>query len=802
MENNNCTQGLYSYQNANLSDEEVIKHFVVRKHEYDRIISEIRRDDMSGSIQHYLLIGRRGSGKSTLLSRIKAEVNLDEKLNKKLIVVYLSEEQAGVYRLHDLWDLILRDLDARKIKIDNPLWTAVEEDTAAYSKSLYYSIQKTLKKENRKLLLLLDNIDRIFDNIGEDAHLLRELLTNYKDLRIIGGSTRMSEHYWRYDKPFYQFFRIIRMESLTKEEVHQLLQYWSDCLNQPEIKQFIEKNPGKIETIRVLTDGMPRTLQNFIEILIDRRNQNGFEYLRMILDRATPVYQERLNYLPPAQRKIVLELSNFWDAVKVNQIIQACKMPGKTISAQLNNLVQNEIVEKIKGLKKDNLYRLSERFFNLWLLMTQGGPREKRQVRYLTVFLESWYDQSELLALCKEHLESLDSGKLRPGYAAIMATALAHSKFLSISERDAVIQKTRSLKESIAAYLDFLPPSSMEIYDQVKKKISSGDLSGARLLLDSIEQEDPLKDFAHGFICQNEKDFSNAEKHYLFAIAKGQIIPLFNLAILYKDTNRNEEAEKYYLLAIAKGDVKALYNLAILYQDTGRNEEAEKYYLLAIEKGIVEAFYNLAILYEDTGRNEEAEKYYLLAIEKGHLAALINLALLFNNTNRNEEAEKYFLLAIEKGEVIALYNLAVLYYTSNKNKSEALALFDKYLLKSDDLQAKAFQLVLLLWSGNITLFLKKFPLLLPELIDKNEVVLLDALFQDCLIHHQSTYLWQWFSHPEYGEKLKEMIKPVYYVFASYIEGQEEETLKPGPELEESITGISNYILERQKFYYG
>ena len=43
---------------------------------------------------------------------------------------------------------------------------------------------------------------------------------------------------------------------------------------------------------------------------------------------------------------------------------------------------------------------------------------------------------------------------------------------------------------------------------------------------------------------------------------------------------------------------------------------------------------------------------------------------------------------------------------------------------------------------------------------------------------------------------------VYYVTACFIEGQEEETLKPGPELEESITGIRNYILERQKFYYG
>jgi tetratricopeptide (TPR) repeat protein len=802
MENNNCIQGLYSYQNANLSDEEVIKHFIVRKNEYELIISEIRRDNMSGSIQHYLLIGRQGSGKSTLLSRIKAEINLDEKLNKKLIVVYLSEEQAGVYRLHDLWDLILRDLNARNITTDHPQWSVVEEDTASYSRSLYLSIQKALKSKNRKLVLLLDNIDRIFDNIGDDAHLLRELLTNYKDLRIIGGSTRMSEHYWKYDKPFYQFFRIIRLDSLTSQEVRTLLDYWSRCLNLPAITQFIEKNPGKIETIRVLTDGMPRTLQHFIEILIDRTHQNGFEYLRLILDRASPLYRDRLNYFPPAQRKVVLELSNFWDAVRVSQLTEACKMPGKLVSAQLSQLVKAEVVEKISGPRRENLYRIAERFFNLWLLMTQGGPREKRQVRYLTVFLESWYDQAELLSICEEHLVNLDAGKLKPSYAAMMSTALAHSKYITFLERDSLIEKTISLKDSVKEYIDFLPPASEVIFKEMWKKFHEGDFASARSIINNLEQEDSVKFLILGFISTAEKDYSIAEKYYLLAIDKGNVYAFNHLAILYKNTGKINEAEKYYLLAIDKGHVDALNNLAILYKNMGRKDDAEKYYLLAIEKGNIGALNNLANLYSDLGRNDEAEKYYLVAIEKGIVDALYDLALHYKDMSRYDEAEKYFLLAIEKGNVDALYNVTVLYYVLNKNKSEALDLIGKYLLKSNDFQAKAFQLVLFLWSGNIPLFLEKFPPLLSDLILNNEIKWLKGLFEDCLIHHQSAYLWQWFTHPEFGEKLKEMIKPVYFVVASLMEGQEEETLKPGPELTEAISGIKDYIAARQKFYYG
>ncbi|MBK8415018.1 MAG: hypothetical protein IPL22_11350 [Bacteroidetes bacterium] len=58
------------------------------------------------------------------------------------------------------------------------------------------------------MILLIDNIDRVFDSIGQtsDAALLRELLMNFKDIRMIGASTVMSEQFWRYDMPFYEFF--------------------------------------------------------------------------------------------------------------------------------------------------------------------------------------------------------------------------------------------------------------------------------------------------------------------------------------------------------------------------------------------------------------------------------------------------------------------------------------------------------------------------------------------------------------------------------------------------------------------
>ncbi|MCL2652044.1 MAG: hypothetical protein FWD60_13615, partial [Candidatus Azobacteroides sp.] len=99
------------YQNSNADNYESIKAgFIVRKLEYETIISSLEKRKTGDSIQHELILGRRGSGKSTLLKRIEVEITENKKLNKKYIPVNLAEEQAGIYRLMDLWEQVLREL--------------------------------------------------------------------------------------------------------------------------------------------------------------------------------------------------------------------------------------------------------------------------------------------------------------------------------------------------------------------------------------------------------------------------------------------------------------------------------------------------------------------------------------------------------------------------------------------------------------------------------------------------------------------------------------------------------------------
>jgi TPR repeat protein len=661
---------LIQYQNANQSYDEVIKNFIVRQKEFQRVIDDILTTKDGSSFQHYVFVGRRGSGKSTLLRRIQAEISTNDNLNHKYIAVNLGEEQSGIYRLYDLWDYVIRDLNSVGYNIPKIDFRLFKDDMKAYTKALHQQVISSLQTQKKKLILLVDNIDRVLDNRGsqEDAALLRELLMNFKDIRIIGSSTVMSEHFWRYDMPFYEFFSIKRIEALTLDEVKKLMIHWSNVKNLPEIENLITKYPGKIQSIRMLTDGMPRTMLLFVDMLINRPEQNGYNYLQLIVDRATPIYQERLSQLSPAQNKVLTELAFVWDAASVEELIPKCNMDGKTISALLNQLSQSRHVEKIKGNTKNLLYRLEERFFNLWFNMTQGGPQQRIEAKALTDFLEKWYNDSELKNICADFVGSVKNGSLKRDYAESMTLALLHSEKINDQEKENLY---KTISKSGLVDINVLGEPSKyygKKEDELKKISDEKDYKKIIELLPISDKEKGVKYFGIGYLYYFLNDFYNAEKYSLLAIEKGNKDSLFFLANLYKKQGKEKEAKQYYLLAIEKEDIGALVNLANLYKEQGKGKEAEQYYLLAIEKGDLDALFNLANLYKEQGKEKEAEQYYLLAIEKEDIGALVNLALLYQKQGKEKEAELYYLLAIKKENIYALNNLALLYEKQGKEK--------------------------------------------------------------------------------------------------------------------------------------
>ncbi len=684
MTSSQFSDKLYYYQSANNDNKSIKKNFVIRISEYQQIISALKIKKSKDPLQHELILGRRGSGKSTLLKRIQVEIEENQILSNKYIAINLAEEQSSIYRLFDLWLEVIQEFNEQfDAKINLTDYSHFKSDDE-YTRYLYKEIHTSLKKNKKKLVLLVDNFDRIIENFTDDGNLLRETLINYNDIQLVAGSTRMSEHFWKYDQPFYEFFRRHSLEALSTNEMIKLILHWSNTLNIKELKTFAKHNKGKIEAVRILTDGLPRTLQFFIEILLDNSYLYGYEYLKKIMDKVTPIYQERLNTLPPQLRKIVTEMAFIWNSCTTKELVGKCKMSSKLISANLKTLVDKGIVTKIETGKKNHLYQISERFFNMWFIITQGNPKQKRKAKWLSIFLENWYSNDEFRKLTFEHIQNLKNNKITYDKAILISKAISQSKYTSLKQRDQIIELLENLEKTNKDCLIQLPKKYKEIEKEIKKQFVLKEYEKAIEIAKEIEnEEDGIKFFILGLLYDNQECYKDAEKFYLKSIEKGNKDSSFNLGLLYDNQERYQDAEKHYLKAIEKGDVESLFNLGLLYDNQDRSEEAEKYYLKAIEKGDVNALNNLGLFYFKQERYQEAEDYYLKAVDKGSKNALFNLGLLYDKQDRSEEAEMYYLKAIEKGDEKAENNLGSLLVKQNRNK-EAEEFYLKAIEKGNE----------------------------------------------------------------------------------------------------------------------
>jgi len=819
------------YQSSSSNAESIKKNFVIRKEEFELIIADLLNKKGDDPLQHELFLGRRGSGKSTLLRRIQIEIDENQDLSNKYIAINLAEEQAGIYRLFDLWIEVLKELSIRFNQPLNLEDYSSFKDGHEYTKYLYEEIIKILSNGKKKVILLLDNLDRIVENFDDDGNLLRENLLNHNNIQIIGGSTRMDEHFWKYDQPFYEFFRRHRLGSLSTLEIHLLLNYWSKIMNLPQLSEFSKANKGKIEALRILTDGLPRTLQFFIQILLQDSTLYGFDYIKKVMDNVTPLYQERLNNSPAPQRKIVLEMAFFWEAASTKQLAERCRMESKLISAQLKQLTNNGLVETITTNKKNHLYRLSERFFNMWLLVTQGNMEQKRRAKWLTIFLETWYDAAQLKTLAIQHIDNLQSNSLSYEKAFIMTKALSQSKYTHTSIRDTMLDFTSKFADAKTKNDLFeLPRKYSDIKAEIQKAINDNKIKSAHNIVDEIENEDDgVKFRMKGYLFSIETKFNEAEKYYLLAIETGDLYALNSLANVYAEQKKFVEAETYYLMAIERGDSRAICNLANTYLKQKEFAKAEKYYLLAIEKGNIDALNNLAGDFAQQKKFAEVEKYNLLAIEKDNTYALENLAIDYLNQNKFAEAEQYYQPAIKKGNIKtttnlasanvahkdfveagqynlstiekrkteALNNLAFLYYSNNHNKNKALELLEQSNLNYVDQDTMEFKFIVEIWNGRFQNVDNK----LNDIIAKSKYEHLSWFIENLLVQQQTQLVLMLFKESENRKELQEKYQLFYYaVLILNNEDVENLQLRIAPEVLPTVLLIVEKIIKLRLFY--
>lgn len=434
---------MHHYNPDWLSDDDLIAGFVARSEEFNFLRNELARMPLQGSVQHYLLVGVRGSGKTTLLKRLAVAIRREADLSGHLIALSFPEELYQVKHLADFWwaacETLTDELDRLKMgeqteRLEKAIAAgkiAAKKDDPLADDGLRLLLD-TCAKLQRRPVLLVDNLDLVFQRIGTSGRkrknphapaywALREALSTTASPIVIGGSVRLSEPFTDYDKAFYDFFIPKRLGKLPLDEVRRVLERLGEARDLPEIRERLQTRPGRIEALHELTGGNPRALGLIFELLRQGPNSRAVEDFERLMDITTPYYKARFEDLAEQAQVVMHALAvcrttgtGLRFGYTAAEIGVHAGLPTGTVSAQLDILEREGLVEKSAAHGRTQ-YRIAEQLFRLWLQM-RGSRRIRRNVIGLTEFLEALFEPEELKK-CLEKAGGTDLARAHLAFA-------------------------------------------------------------------------------------------------------------------------------------------------------------------------------------------------------------------------------------------------------------------------------------------------------------------------------------------------------------------------------------------------
>lgn len=822
----------------------LIDHFVVRTNVFEKIFKDIRTSDMKYPEQHYLIQGQRGMGKTTLLLRLKYEIENTPELNAWLVPVFFNEESYDVTTLSSLWEKLFKYLD--------DLWETggtyykKTDDFVGktdYEKRCYEWLHEILKTENKKLIIFFDNFGELFLNNLKDKeqHRLREILMTNADIRIVGASAIVLTDLHDYSKPFYEFFKIMPLEGLNKDETFNLI---SKLQDKSADKIDLNKSKAKIDTLAILTGGVIRTIMLVYEVILADQDGSALKDLETILDRITPLYKHRMEDLPLQQRRIVDVIAKKWDAISAKEIAENIRENGeksatKVISAQLQQLEKNNVIEKKQTNTKNNLYQMKERFFNIWYLMRHGDRNDKCKVIWLTKFLETWYaDEHEMKSFIHNHIVHLQSGKYYPESALMILDALTNSSKIDFENRIRLLEETFNIVNEEQRKL--LPTVNKEKEKKAFELYKNDEIVKAILLLESVNAKSEVAMILLSLCYLKDNKINNALEN-TNKINDGIFMKTYLLAQINIELEKYNESLNYFLelyndpseeVKVDKGIFAE--KIGFVYEKMDNLNSALEYYKKAIEENNFEVYESMIAISLKNEKYEEAEEYYKKAIETGKVyqtkgLIFLNIFFLYKFENaraliekaindypnesdyyylggiveyfkyETKSAKKYFLkgksISGATSQYFEMGNVMLLdIFIEEKNKIKAIQTLET--LKDDELKdigliLKSF---ILLWNNEINESFNSIMYCLNN-YSKDGYVNLEY-FQKLilLLLSKKQYHFTYFIFEKLELNLKERIKPIYYALMFHMQNEyPNEYLKMGEELKQPVEDILKKI---------
>ena len=381
------------YNPGFLSVDELVATFCVRTAEYESLIEALRECSGNANI-HQIVIGLRGSGKTSLLLRVAAEVMRDADLSARFFPIVFAEESYEVSTAGEFWlECVSRladqaphregDVDLHRTFED---LRTIHDDRTLEDRCLGV-LQDFADREEKRLVLIVENLNMMFRDMGDDdaGWRLRKVLQSEPRIVLLASATSRFDQMNDPNEALYELFRVIRLHPLDTEDCATL---WQTVSGQA-------RAPQTIQALRILTGGSPRLLTIVARFGANLSFRELMADLLDLVDDHTEYFKSHLDALPAQERKVYLALADLWKPANAREIADRARIGTSKCSAQLARLVDRGVVEVSGGSARRKLYYLTERLYNIYYLMRRArGPAPL--IDALIRFMEAYYSTDKL----------------------------------------------------------------------------------------------------------------------------------------------------------------------------------------------------------------------------------------------------------------------------------------------------------------------------------------------------------------------------------------------------------------------